>query len=324
MRSLEWTKPVPNRPLTQRVPKLDWFAGASSAIPASLPSSLTLSVMPQPTPQYGHVVSTSRVIGAGVSFGLSAPVGQVATHWPQEVQTEDDIGPSPATPTRMSWPRPISEMAPISWTSSQAVVQRPQRMQASRSRTKKDLVASTSNRCSGAHAGSSSPCRAPAWLSCPKPTRSSDSVSIERVRLSTAVARAEHGAREIEHRTPGLDGVRMRGLDDHAVARRQVARGGQATLPLDVDEAGAACAERSAVGILAELGQLDVEPVDGVQHRRSRRHLDPTPVYRQLHGGYLSSAGNSCSADRMDSGAAWPNPQSEATRTTSDSSATAE
>ena len=47
---------------------------------ASLPSCLTLSVMPQPTPQYGHVVSTSRAIGAGASFGRSAPVGQVATH----------------------------------------------------------------------------------------------------------------------------------------------------------------------------------------------------------------------------------------------------
>ena len=114
MRSLEWTKPVPKRPLTQRVPRLERFRGTSSAITASRPSRLTLSVMPQPTPQYGQVVSTSRAMAAGASFGLRAPVGQVATHWPQEVHTEDDMRPSPVTPTRMSWPRPTSEMAPIS------------------------------------------------------------------------------------------------------------------------------------------------------------------------------------------------------------------
>src|SRR5262249_32695517 len=154
--SLEWMKPVPKRPLTQRVPRLEPFRGASSAITASLPSSLTLSATPQPTPQYGHVVSTVRAIGTGASFGRSAPGGHVATHGPHEVQTDDDIKPSPATPTRMSWPRPISETAPISWTSSHAVVQRPQRMQASRSSTKKLLEASTGNRCFAAWLGAAS------------------------------------------------------------------------------------------------------------------------------------------------------------------------
>ena len=110
--------------------------------------------MPQPTPQYGHVVSTRRTIGAGVSLGRSAPVGHVATHWPHEVQTDDAMGPSPNTPTFVAWPRPSIEMAPICWTSSQATVQRPQRMHASRSSTKNDFVSSTAKRCSGAHAGS--------------------------------------------------------------------------------------------------------------------------------------------------------------------------
>src|SRR3990172_574260 len=90
-----------------------------------------------------------------------------------------------------------------------------------------------------------------------------------------------------------------------------------------VDEAGAAGAERRTVGVLAELGQGDTQAVDGVQHRRPGRDLDRRPVDGQLHGVYLSSAGNSRRADRMDSGAAWPRPQSEATRTTSESSATA-
>src|SRR2546422_4076840 len=99
--------------------------------------------MPQPTPQYGHVVSTFRAILAGVSFGRRAPVGHVATHWPHEVQTDEDMAPSAKTPTLVAWPRPRSAMAPICWTSSQATAQRPQRMHASRSSTKNDLVAST-------------------------------------------------------------------------------------------------------------------------------------------------------------------------------------
>src|SRR5882724_9497110 len=70
---------------------------------------------------------------------------------------------------------------------------------------------------------------------------------------AAAIAWAEHRPREIEHRATGLDGIGMRGLDHHAVARGQVTRGGQAALPLDMDEAGAARAEGRAVWILAKL-----------------------------------------------------------------------
>ena len=91
------------------------------------------------------MVSTRRSIGAGASFDLSAPVGHVATHWPHDVQTDDAMVPSPNTPTFIAWPRPSIAIAPICWTSSQATVQRPQRMHASRSRTKNDLVSSGSN-----------------------------------------------------------------------------------------------------------------------------------------------------------------------------------
>ena len=64
--------------------------------------AITPSVIPQPTPQYGHVVSTRLATVAGVSLGRSAPVGHVATHWPHEVQTEDARAPSPKTPTRVA------------------------------------------------------------------------------------------------------------------------------------------------------------------------------------------------------------------------------
>ena len=91
------------------------------------------------------MLSTVRTLAAGASLGRIAPVGHVATHCPQEVHTDDASTPSPKTPTFVAWPRPSRAMAPICWTSSQAVVQRPQRIQASRARTKNDLVSSTSN-----------------------------------------------------------------------------------------------------------------------------------------------------------------------------------
>src|SRR6188474_605009 len=92
-------------------------------------------------------------MGAGTSFGRRAPVGHVATHWPHEVHTDADMRASPATPTFMVSPRPSIEMAPIFCTSSQAVVHRPQRMQASRSSTKKDFDASVSKWCSAVKRG---------------------------------------------------------------------------------------------------------------------------------------------------------------------------
>ena len=114
-------------------------------------------------------------------------MGQVATHWPQEVQTEDAIAPSPKTPTRASWPRPASEMAPMSWTSPQATVQRPQRMHASRSSTKKDLDASVSKRWCAAWPGRGRSWRAAAAPSWPNPSRAADGVSMESVRSRTAL-----------------------------------------------------------------------------------------------------------------------------------------
>src|SRR5262245_50115882 len=212
--------------------------------------------MPQPTPQYGQVVSTSRAIGAACSFGRSAPVGQVATHWPHEVQMDDDISPSPTTPTRISWPRPRREMAPMCCTSAQAVVHRPHRMHASRSRTKKLLESSTAKWCCGWWAGALSACCLAAAPTCPKPSRSGAVVSMDQVRSRTA--------------------LRVLTASGCWVSTTSPSRAGrwQAALALDVDEAGAAGAERGAIGILAELGQGDAEAVHGVQHRGARGNLD--------------------------------------------------
>ena len=96
--------------------------------------------------------------------------------------------PSPATPTFMAWPRPSRAMAPMCWTSSHAVVQRPQRMHASRSSTKNDLLASTGWWCRAGYVGFE---RAVAGRRRRRAgrsrSRSSPGVSIESVRSSTPV-----------------------------------------------------------------------------------------------------------------------------------------
>ena len=273
MRSRAWTKPVPKRPLTQSIPSLDWLAGTSSAITARRWSSRTLRVMPQPTPQYGHVVSTRRAMGAGTSLGRSAPVGHVATHWPHEVHTDADMRASPATPTFMACPRPSIEMAPIFCTSSQAVVHRPHRMHASRSSTKKDLDASVSK-----------------WWSAVK-RRPRETVArgggADLAEAIPPLPVREHRAGQVEDGGADARGLGMRGADDHALAGGQMAGGGGAAHALDVDETGPAGAERRAVGILAELRQRDAEAVDRIEHGGAGVELDRPIVDDQLHGGLI-------------------------------------
>ena len=229
--------------------------------------------MPQPTPQYGHVVSTRRAMGAAASLGRSAPVGHVATHWPHEVHTDADMRASPATPTFMASPRPSIEMAPIFCTSSQAVVHRPQRMHASRSSTKKDLDASVSKWWSAVKPGPARPWRRGGGAD-----------------LAEAIAPlpvGEHRAGQVEDRGADARGLGMRGADDHPLAGGQMAGGGCSAHALDVNETGPAGAERRAVGILAELRQRDAEAVDRIQHGGAGVELDRPIVDDQLHGGLI-------------------------------------
>src|SRR5438270_7801244 len=88
VRRSRWlTYSKPKRPLTHSMPWLDAFCGASSER-ASWSSDVTSSAMPQPTPQYGHVVFT-RLTGSGRTFlAKMAPVGQAAKHEPHEVQID--------------------------------------------------------------------------------------------------------------------------------------------------------------------------------------------------------------------------------------------
>ena len=84
-------------------------------------------------------------------------------------------------------------------------------------------------------------------------------VSMERVRSRTPRRRRV---------TPGVS-VR----DRHPLARREVARGGESPLALDLDQARAAGTEGRPVRVLAELGEGDAEAVHGVEDRGALGHL---------------------------------------------------
>src|SRR5437763_8777984 len=101
------------------------------------------SLIPQPTPQYGQVVSTCLTASGRTFFEKIAAVGHAAKHEPHDVQTDSRSGWSSNVPIFMVLPRPSSEMAPMCCTSSQAVTQRAQRMQRSISSVKNGLLVST-------------------------------------------------------------------------------------------------------------------------------------------------------------------------------------
>src|SRR5207302_9065542 len=65
-------------------------------------------------------------------------------------------------------------------------------------------------------------------------------------------ARAQHRAREVEHDRADADDLGGGRAHDHPLPRREVTGRRRAALPLDLDQAGAAGAERRAIGILAE------------------------------------------------------------------------
>src|SRR5438445_2461780 len=71
----------------------------------------------------------------------------------------------------------------------------------------------------------------------------------------SARSRRQHRAREIEHGLPNAHDLRMRRAHGHSIPRWQMTRRRRTPLALDLDEAGAAGAERTAVRVLAELGQ---------------------------------------------------------------------
>src|SRR5262245_41726354 len=108
--------------------------------------------------------------------------------------------------------------------------------------------------------------------------------SAELTEAVAARSRRQHRAREIEHGLSNAHDLRMRRAHDHPIPRRQMTRRRRAPLALDPDEAGAAGAERTAVGVLAELGQRDAQRVDRIQHGRAGRHLDRALIDRELHG----------------------------------------
>ena len=125
-RSGWFTKAVPKRPFTHSSPSEERLSGSSSTW-TSRSSASALTRIPHPTPQYGQTVETVRT-GAPSRFIFSASVGQAATHCPQDVQVDSPSGSSSKGAMRASLPVPAMPIAPMCWMSSQATVQRPQRM----------------------------------------------------------------------------------------------------------------------------------------------------------------------------------------------------
>src|SRR2546428_13235567 len=82
--------------------------------------------------------------------------------------------------------------------------------------------------------------------------------------LTEAVAarsRRQHRAREIEHGLPNAHDLRMRRAHGHSIPRCQMTRRRRTPLALDLDEAGADGAERTAVGVPDEMGRRGVQRV---------------------------------------------------------------
>jgi hypothetical protein len=70
----------------------------------------------------------------------------------------------------------------------------------------------------------------------------------------------------------------MLGIHDHPIPRRKMAGRRETTLTFDMHEAGPACPQRRAIGVLAELRQRQFETVDRVEHGGADGNLDRMPV----------------------------------------------
>src|SRR5205807_10446512 len=93
----------------------------------------------QPTPQYGHTLSTVRSANSVRTLcpsttleGINAPVGHACTHSPQATQVEAPIGSSKSKTIFSLWPRPAMPITSLTCTSRQARTHRLHWMQASR------------------------------------------------------------------------------------------------------------------------------------------------------------------------------------------------
>src|SRR5580692_5326834 len=88
MRSGWVAYPNANRPLTQACPWLAWPSRLGAIRTTSSPFISALNE--QPTPQYAHVVVTTRSGGptAISDFSVKATVGQASTHAPHETHSE--------------------------------------------------------------------------------------------------------------------------------------------------------------------------------------------------------------------------------------------
>ena len=89
--------------------------------------------MPQPTPQYGQIDFVrsrfSAFVVPTIFLSVSAPVGHVLMHWPQNVQGDSRSLLLKNVAIEFSCPRPSTVIAPACSQSLQMFVQRKHEMQ---------------------------------------------------------------------------------------------------------------------------------------------------------------------------------------------------
>src|SRR6266404_3677280 len=109
----------------QRLPRVtSWSSGD---VILTISPSWTCIVRLQPTPQYGHTVSTSSCFSSShvpdsrISYSLdaiSAPVGQTATQLPQYTHADSGSGTSSSVEMCAPNPRPATVIANVFWWST--------------------------------------------------------------------------------------------------------------------------------------------------------------------------------------------------------------
>src|SRR3954453_13521604 len=110
----------------QRLPRVtSWSSGE---VTLTIASSWTCSVRLQPTPQYGHTVSTSDFSSCFHSpacrnsyscVGINAPVGQTAMQFPQYTHADSGNGKGGSVGMFESKPRPATALAKVVWYCSE-------------------------------------------------------------------------------------------------------------------------------------------------------------------------------------------------------------
>ena len=205
---------------------------------------------------------------------VSAPVGQAATHSPQDTQDDAPIGSLRSNAMSVLNPLPLRPITSLPWTSSQARVHRSHRMQASWSTAMTGLDRSTPR---------PEPRGSPLSRGHPVPVGQREQFVVTgRGLLGVGLARRLVGQQQPgQHGAAALD-LRGGGLHLHpALAGPHAGRGERGRA--GVDDAHPADADGIESLVVAEHGDVDPGSLGRRPDRRAVRRGDLTSVDRERH-----------------------------------------